>query len=462
MVDMHESIPEEVDEQNQRLIQNLRRMCPTSAQMAQSLARVQQRLFYSGDGTQQDEMSTPPPFPQRILQARTSTANLKGNARQRRFGTLAAAVFATLLVGTLILVLYQARQSRTGGAGTPSNQGEAIVLLHMIDATTGWAVTQKAVLRTIDGGAHWHDVTPPRFAFIPGSTMDFLTASLAWIALPQAGQTTTAIVRTSDGGAHWQQATIQTPFVKQIMFINAQYGWLLSGKENAAGAATEAVSVFRTADGGKTWQRLSSALFADTTPPGHLPYSGQKSGVHFLNASTGWVTGTSFLPNLAWLYVTHDGGSTWHQQTLPMPQGVSSAQLSILAPTFFSATDGILPVSFADIATKRGIAIIIYMTHDGGKTWRSTMPVFVALSASHFLDMQHGWLTDGATLFVTSDSGQHWAKLASSANFKRVTLLDFVSATTGWAIGNRGNGSVILLKTSDGGQTWRQITPLIS
>ncbi len=463
MADTHELTPEEVDEQNQRLIQDLRRMYPTSAQVAQPLARVQQRLYHSDDGTQQNEMSTPSPqLPQRTLQARASTVKPTGKAWQRRLGTLAAAVFAALLVGTLILVLNLAHQSRTGGAGTPVNQGEAIVLLHMIDATTGWAATQKAVLRTTDGGAHWTDVTPPGFAFVPGSTSDFLTASLAWIALPQAGQTTTAILRTTDGGAHWQQATIQAPFVKQIMFIDAQYGWLLSGKESAAGVAAEAVSVFRTTDGGKTWRRLSSALFADVTPPGHLPYGGQKSGIHFLNASTGWVTGTAFLPNLAWLYVTHDGGLTWYQQPLPMPQGGPSAQLSILAPTFFSATDGILPVSFADLTTGRGIATVIYVTHDGGTTWRSTMPVSAALSSSHFLDLQHGWLTDGTNLFVTSDGGQHWAKLTPSANFKRVTLLDFVSETTGWAINNQGDGSSFLLKTTDGGQTWTQITPVIS
>ena len=40
--------------------------------------------------------------------------------------------------------------------------------------------------------------------------------------------------------------------------------------------------------------------------------------------------------------------------------------------------------------------------------------------------------------FVTSDGGQHWAKLTPSANFKRVALLDFVLATTGWALGDQG------------------------
>jgi photosystem II stability/assembly factor-like uncharacterized protein len=145
-----------------------------------------------------------------------------------------------------------------------------------------------------------------------------------------------------------------------------------------------------------------------------------------------------------------------------MPPGVPLAQLSIMPPTFYSATDGLLPVKFSDLTTGRGIATVIYVTHDGGTTWRSTMPIFTTLNASYFIDMQHGWLTDGTNLFVTGDGGQHWAKLTPSANFKHITQIDFVSETTGWALGNQGNGSLTLLKTTDGGQTWTQITPSIS
>lgn len=462
MADTHELNPEEVDEQNQRLIQDLHRMYPTSAHVAQSLAQVEQRLFHSGDGMQQGEVSTPPPqMLQRTQQARANTVIPKGKAWQRRLGTLAAAVFAALLVGTLILVLHLAQQSRTGGAGTPLNQALAITSLHMIDATTGWALAGKLVLRTTDGGNHWRDITPSRHSIAPASDADFSTAFMAWIAIPQVDKTTTQLFYTSDGGRSWQQSTVQARFVRQMTFIDDQHGWILAGNAHAGGAA-EIVSVLRTTDSGKTWQSVSGALPSDVTPPDHLPYGGQKSGIRFVNASTGWVTGTVTLNNLAWLYVTHDGGLTWHQQTLPMPPGVPLAQLSIMPPTFYSATDGLLPVKFSDLTTGRGIATVIYVTHNGGTTWRSTMPIFTTLNASYFIDMQHGWLTDGTNLFVTGDGGQHWAKLTPSANFKHITQIDFVSETTGWALGNQGNGSLTLLKTTDGGQTWTQITPSIS
>jgi hypothetical protein len=43
--------------------------------------------------------------------------------------------------------------------------------------------------------------------------------------------------------------------------------------------------------------------------------------------------------------------------------------------TFFSATDGILPVIFSDSVAGRGIATGIYVTHNEGTTWKSTTPL---------------------------------------------------------------------------------------
>jgi photosystem II stability/assembly factor-like uncharacterized protein len=218
--------------------------------------------------------------------------------------------------------------------------------------------------------------------------------------------------------------------------------------------------VFRTSDGGKTWSNVASALPAstDTPPPGHLPFGGQKSGIHFLNVSTGWVTGTVVVNDLAWLYVSHDGGSTWYQQSLALPTGVPSAQLSLISPTFFSPTDGLLPVIFSDGVTGRGIATDVYVTRDGGTSWKNTMPLAAVFSTIDFVDMLHGWATDGTVLYNTSDGGQHWAKLSPGANFRQITSLSFVSSTTGWAIGKQSNTSSFLLKTTDGGKTWTPIS----
>src|SRR2546421_4651845 len=62
MADTDELNHEEVDEQSRRILQDLRRMYPATAEVARPLARVEQRLFHASDA---------PP------RARSSTVNLK-------------------------------------------------------------------------------------------------------------------------------------------------------------------------------------------------------------------------------------------------------------------------------------------------------------------------------------------------------------------------------------------------
>ena len=459
MADIDELNPEEVDERNRRILQDLRRMYPTAAEVARPLARVQQRLFYAVDAPLRTSSGA-------INTVSGPTPISRGRMWRRRFGTLASGMVAAILVAALIFVLNQAHQSRTGGSGNPSGQVGPFSSLRMIDASTGWALAGKALLQTSDGGTHWKDVTPPGYSLTPESVMDALTASQAWIAIPEFNSSATHILRTTDGGQSWQSATIPTgqsgTRVAQITFVNAQEGWILA---NRGGVITaEVASIYRTTDGGKTWVNVANALAASTDgpAPGHLPFGGAKSGIYFLNASTGWITGTVLVPGLTWLFVTHDGGSTWYQQKLSLPPGVPSAQLSLRPPLFFSATEGILPVSVSNSASGAGIATVIYTTHDGGASWNSTTPVPAALNVVDFIDVQHGWLTDGTTLYVTNDGGQHWTKIVPGSNFKRVTQLDFVSSTEGWAIGGQSKGAPFLLKTIDGGQTWTPVTSTLT
>jgi photosystem II stability/assembly factor-like uncharacterized protein len=470
MADFEKLLPEEADERDQRLVRDLRRIYRTDAQTVEHLARIRHRLLINDESSVNygaRQHYTPTTIQQ--IQSGTRNANqtrfsVAGEkVWQGRLGVLAAVLLVALLVGSLLFVFDLARRSNEGATGNTSHPSKlaggsgSLISIHMIDLTTGWVLGEHVVLHTTDGGVQWKNVTPPHTVLTRESIADFLTASLAWVTIPQTG-TTTRVFWTADGGQTWQQSTVQATFLKQITFIDSQHGWILAGW-GATGGAAEAVGVFRTSDGGKTWSNVSNALPASTDipPPGHLPYGGRKSGIHFLNTSTGWITGTAVVNDLFWLFVSHDGGATWNQQLLSLPPGVPSAQLSFNSPTFFSDTDGVLPIIFSDLITGRGIATDIYVTHNGGATWKSTMPLPTAFGTIDFVDMQHGWVTDGLALYTTSDGGQHWAKLSPGANFKQVTGLSFVSSTTGWAIGGQSNTSSILLKTTDGGTTWTSL-----
>ncbi len=399
---------------------------------------------------------------------------------QRPFSTIVAVLFTALLVGSFIVLFNRAHQSRTSSDNKTQQQvvtkapttvptvsvqnAGSISSIHMLDATTGWALTDHAVLRTTDGGTYWQDVTPPHAtpASINGAALAVLDASTAWVATVRPAGTTLLVFRTSDAGQTWQQTIVKAngnTAGAQITFINAKDGWMLVGL--GAGAGSEAVAIYRTTDGGQTWTKASSTNPPVETTPGGLPLGGDKNGLSFLNSSTGWATGTE-PSNTPWLYVTHDGGQTWQHQALQLPPNQASAELSITPPTFFNATDGILPVNGLSAGSAVVGASDIYITHDGGATWNSTSLLAANASSADFTDINHGWVTDGANLYMTSDGGQHWTKILSvTNNMPKFQSLDFVSSEVGLAIGYTDSGAMFLLKTVDGGYTWTHVRYIV-
>src|SRR5258708_35512207 len=97
-------------------------------------------------------------------------------------------------------------------AGGPGN----LFSLHMIDPTTGWALSEHAVLRTTEGGLHWKNVTPPNTLLTRESIADFLTDSLAWLAPPQVNGAIPQPLRTRESGQTGQRSTIPPQYLETI------------------------------------------------------------------------------------------------------------------------------------------------------------------------------------------------------------------------------------------------------
>jgi Photosynthesis system II assembly factor YCF48 len=333
----------------------------------------------------------------------------------------------------------------TGGAllsPTPAGSGTPLQTIHMIDATTGWAETSTSLLRTTNGWRTWKDVTPHQAALIGAGY--FLTGSVAWIGEAsglslQAGQKPAVIIsHTTNGGQTWQNAALSVTVPEGVIsmsFINDQDGW--SEADVGGMTGTDLVELFRTTDGGKSWTAVSN-----------FSQYGHKTGLVFVNATTGWATS-------AGLYVTHDAGVTWRQPPLPDPPGQSQASGGL--PIFFNAHDGLLPV---------GSKILV--THDSGTTWQpepeSSLPPSPSLVT--FLDLQHGWAaaSSGTALYRTDDGGAHWMQItpAIAASITNVVQLNFVSTEVGWALGSTAAPpNTQLFRTADGGQAWTE-NPLAS
>ncbi len=341
----------------------------------------------------------------------------------------------------------------------------ALVRIDFQDSNNGWGIAVNDggyLLRTVDGGTTWLNTTPPGVTGIGYSTnLSVLDVNTAWVLVPNADFFTGKLYRTTDGGLTW--TSFDVPFGgKNIQFLDASTGLALA--DRGAGMGSDSVEMFQTSDGGATWLSVFNNDPNRPDSSGSLPLGGIKNGMTFLDANTGWVTGTRLVDGEVYLFVTHDGGASWSQQSIPLPAGYESYQYMPQAPVFFGK-DGFLPLVINLSSTTD---FTFYTTHDGGTTWTGdpkNAKSVVTPGSYAFADALHGWCWDGWTnLYSTTDGAQTWAGMPTGLNLSgQLSQIEFVPGTAsqfnGFALTSVDDaGHSQLYKTTDNGISW---TPLI-
>jgi photosystem II stability/assembly factor-like uncharacterized protein len=347
----------------------------------------------------------------------------------------------------------------------PVLSSPALVRIDFQDENNGWGIAVNDngyILRTVDGGSTWLNATPPGIGPIGFSTiLTVLNAHIAWALVPSADFFSGTLFQTSDGGVTWNSNPV--PFGGGFLqFLDANTGRLLA--DRGAGAGSEAVEIFQTSDGGTTWV---SVFHNDPGQPGSsdsLPLGGIKNGMTFLNASTGWVTGSIPKDGDVYLYVTRDGGISWSQQRVPLPAGYPAYQYMPQAPVFFGK-DGFLPLT---IYKPDATVFTVYITHDGGLTWigdPTDVHKVIQPGLPAFADAMHTWSWDGGTvLFITTDGAQTWEDAATTLDLGgRLSRLEFVPAPegrfAGWALTRLDEAGHSQLYHTTDGFNWTLLNP---
>jgi photosystem II stability/assembly factor-like uncharacterized protein len=377
-------------------------------------------------------------------------------------------------------------------AGSPIS----MTTIHMLDANIGWGTGHTAtdpnshILQTADGGKTWRDVTPPQplvqldqyQAVGTDAAAFFLDAQQAWVAFgygsgaPLSPSETIVVWATHDGGKSWTpSAPLDTASLAQywpsnVVFVDNRTGWLMA--HVGAGMSHDYVVMYATQDGGANWKEVVDPMAMPDT--GSLAMSCQKSGIVFVDAKNGWVTGDcgGVVPGSPYLYQTTDGGVTWTFKALPAPADVPDLYnrqqynaCGVGAPVFVSANQGMLPVNcLLENQQKRGW---LYVTADGGKTW-TPRPLPATYGVMDFLDANVGWWagndaaydpTVARQLYSTQDGGQTWTLVKQTLTWGG--QLDFITNQTGWAVATTLEDTA-LVQTSDGGKKWNLLTPQIA
>jgi photosystem II stability/assembly factor-like uncharacterized protein len=322
----------------------------------------------------------------------------------------------------------------------------AFTWIDMLDTQNGYGLDEQNLYRTQDGGSQWNVVTPP--GVTANFSTFFLNAQSGWMLVgnPQDLSEST-LYHTADGGQNW--TSTPAPFgMGRLQFLDEQNGWAMANISCGAGSCD--LDIFKTTDAGQTWDKVSSATSDNNNQPSTLPFVGDKNGMTFLDMQHGWVGGSEPKDGYVWLFATKDGGQTWKQVNLPLPNGYTTSTISVDPPEFFGSQDGVMPVTLFINSSHW----VLYITHDGGQSWTpgSVVDSGGLISTPTAQDF---FIWDGGTLHASHDGGQTWIAITPNINLSQIIAqLDFVDKDNGWATSMDSNMKVTLYKTNDGGQTW--------
>jgi photosystem II stability/assembly factor-like uncharacterized protein len=365
--------------------------------------------------------------------------------------------------------------------------------LQMTSTATGWAFYYShnpnssspafaLLARTTDDGRTWTDVTPAAGLALlatPDATqvIDPVNGEDAYLAVTGATEesstavNTTVVFATTNGGRSWTKSAplraVST--VSEVSFADPQHGFLLLGGGDAA-MGEDQVWLYRTADGGKYWSlaAASPALPGEavTAPPdsGRIATECDKSGLEFPTATTGWIASTCMARLTNALLVSRDGGTSWSDQSLPLPATTCAGGACFIAGPQFAGGTGFVTVSPEQSAPS------LLETRDLGQTWvRMALPAGLQYPQITFFSSTQGMLVAAgsqdsfqSTFYTTADGGQTWTPVRQGTNFTKIGVdIDFTSARDGfaWTNGYNSDAATSIYETVNSGRTWRVFTP---
>jgi photosystem II stability/assembly factor-like uncharacterized protein len=315
-------------------------------------------------------------------------------------------------------------------------------------ATTCLATTDLGdrLLRTVDGGDTFSSVTP--------STEKIFAAAFASPTRAVAAGSFGATVVSDDGGATW--ATVGAR-------IRERFTKLRATSPDLAVAVGERGTLARTTDGGHTWAPLGVSTAQELVD------------ASFPTAESGFA-----LDSAGAVLRTANGGTSWQildTGTTTRPKsvlGLDPTRVLLVGPRgILRSTNGgesfsrlrgraVQNAGVRDVDRAGGFvfawgAHTLIATRNGGKTWRRVRrPGRAILVSADFVSTRVGFaLTADSRVWQTRNGGRRWRELITGSS--DVSDLSFGSSRTGWLVLNRFTGEPggHLLRTTDGGRTWR-------
>jgi photosystem II stability/assembly factor-like uncharacterized protein len=226
-----------------------------------------------------------------------------------------------------------------------------------VSERVAWASgADSTVLRTIDGGTTWQNLTVTSDA-LDFRDVDAVDAQTAYV-LSIGNGPASRIYKTTDAGKTWtQQFKNEDPKV----FLDAMTFWDANNGIAFGDSVNGQFYILTTADGGHSWSRVpQTALPPALENEGAFAASGTNIAV--FGKSHAWI-GTGAAAKSRVLH-TSDRGRTWQITDTPLASGASAGIFSI---AFRDAKHGV--IAGGDYRKEQEAVDNLAMTSDGGLTW---------------------------------------------------------------------------------------------
>lgn len=335
-----------------------------------------------------------------------------------------AAALAEALGARLTAVARDPRWTVQPSGVTASFRGFSAV-----SGLVAWAGGSRGtVLRTVNGGARWENVSVPGADSLDFRDVHGVSAQVAYaMSAGPAEQGQARMYKTVDGGKRWSlqwSDTTKGIFLDGMAFWDATHGVAFSDPIDGK------LVILRT-DDGTTWQRVDPAGIPPVIP-GEASFAASGTTITVQGRTNAWIaTGGG---REARVFRSTDAGRTWQVSSTGIAAGPSAGFFGI---AFADARHGIAVAG--DYTVPRSHSDLTLVTRDGGVTWAraskwpaqgitggvvavrgAKKPTFAAVGA-----YGTGFSTDFGATWTRGDTLTLYA-------------IDFATPDSGWAVGPRG------------------------
>lgn len=311
---------------------------------------------------------------------------------------------------------------------TPTGSTEEYRGLAVVDRSTAWVSGESGtVLRTVDRGHSWQDVSPPGADGLALRDIEGFDASRA-VTLSIGPGEDSRVYATDDGGRSWSETfrgAEEAAFYDCMEFDKRGHGLALSDPVDGY------FRLARTTDFGHTWA-VQSDSGMPAAQPGEFAFAASGTCIVSAPSDTYWF-GTGGVDNPR-IFRSTDGGRSWSVTQTPLRGGQTAGIYSI---DFRDPLHGV--IVGGDFAAEDNGADAAATSRDGGRTWTSSdVPVNGYRSGVAYATVRTVVAVGPNGSDVSTDGGRTWRQFDDDR-------YDGVQCARGacWASGTDGRVAIL-------------------